>query len=204
MPITYNESLTLDDLVQTDEYILSQIASLGTITNDIITLQSDVLALQTSQSAQDITILAIQNDIFTLFSDNLTFSTTLQDHETRITTLETSVNTINNDQNTQNINILNNTNDIITLQSTISNLNLNSLADIDLSIPATINQILKYDGTNFVAANESTGSNSLAALTDVDINTPNDGDILSYNQTTTKWENNSLSLTPQTLEYFQV
>jgi len=44
----------------------------------------------------------------------------------------------------------------------------------------------------------------LSALTDVDINLPNDGDILTYNQTSTKWENSGLSLIPQTLEYFQI
>ena len=55
----------------------------------------------------------------------------------------------------------------------------------------------------FIAANESGGSNTLANLTDVDLGTLSNGDILSYDLPNTKWVNSGLSITPQALEYLQ-
>jgi hypothetical protein len=36
-------------------------------------------------------------------------------------------------------------------------LSLDDLQDVDLTIPPTNGQILKYNGTNFIAANDQTG-----------------------------------------------
>ena len=89
------------------------------------------------------------------------------------------------------------------MQTQVNNLVLNDLGDVDLTITPTINQILKYNGTNFVAANESSGSNTLATLTDVDLGVLNNGDILSYDLPNTKWVNSGLNFTPAVLEYLQ-
>lgn len=80
---------------------------------------------------------------------------------------------------------------------------LNDLSDVDLSTPPTLNQILKYNGTNFTPANESGGVSTLAALTDVNLGTLSNGDVLSYDLANTEWVNSGLSLTPATLEYIQ-
>jgi hypothetical protein len=80
---------------------------------------------------------------------------------------------------------------------------LNDLSDVDLTTPPTLNQILKFNGTNFVAANESGGVTSLAALTDVNISSPGNGDILSYDLANTEWVNSGLSLSPAVPEYMQ-
>ncbi len=99
--------------------------------------------------------------------------------------------------------------DLGTAQTDITNLQalfpiaLNDLSDVDLSTPATLNQILKYNGTNFTPANESGGVTSLAALTDVNLGVLSNGDILSYDLANTEWVNSGLSLTPATLEYMQ-
>lgn len=94
-PITYNESTTLEDLIQTDEYILSQLNNISTIQSDILTLQTEVMQQQiqindliTSQNTQDVTILQIQNDVIYTLNEIITLNNTTQDHETRITTLE--------------------------------------------------------------------------------------------------------------------
>lgn len=98
---------------------------------------------------------------------------------------------------------MNNSNDILNINNTISNLDLNNLTDVDLSIVPAVGQILRYDGTNFIAANESGGVTSLSALTDVDLGTLSNGDILSYDLPNTKWINSGFNFTPAALEYMQ-
>lgn len=83
-------------------------------------------------------------------------------------------------------------------------MNLDSLSDVDLTTPATLNQILKYNGTNFIAANESGGVTTLAGLSDVNLGVLSNGDVLSYDLANSEWVNSGLSLTPAALEYFQI
>ncbi len=92
---------------------------------------------------------------------------------------------------------------MLSVNNIINNLSLNDLSDVDLSTPATINQILKYDGMNFIAQNESGGVSTLSGLSDVNLGTLSNGDILSYDLANTEWVNSGLSLIPATLEYMQ-
>lgn len=65
---------------------------------------------------------------------------------------------------------------------------LDDLTDVSLSSPSS-GQILKYDGTDWVNANESTGVTELEDLTDVNITSATDGQILKYDGATSKWVN---------------
>jgi hypothetical protein len=61
--------------------------------------------------------------------------------------------------------------------------NLNGLADVAITTPTT-GQVLKFDGTKFVNANDEIGGNlSLDNLTDVVITSPTSGQVLKFNGT---------------------
>lgn len=66
--------------------------------------------------------------------------------------------------------------------------NLQDLDNVTIS-SVTSGQILKYNGSNWVNADESTGSSSFADLTDVDLSNLQNGQVAKYNSTTQKWEN---------------
>ncbi len=122
----------------------------------------------------------------------------------------TEITTLNTDLGTAQGDITNLQTDLGTAQTDITNLqalfpqSLNDLSDVDLSVPPTLNQILKYNGTNFIAANESGGVTTLAGLSDVNLGTLANGDVLTYDLANSEWVNSGLSLTPATLEYFQI
>ena len=67
----------------------------------------------------------------------------------------------------------------------ISGLPLSS-TNVSIASPTT-NQVLQYNGTNWVNANVSTSSTTLAALTDCAITSPSSGDLLRWNGS--KWAN---------------
>ena len=71
-------------------------------------------------------------------------------------------------------------------------LNTNKIAD-----PATKTNgdVLTYDGSKWKAQAPTTGSTTLAALTDTDINTPSASQFLRYNNSG-KWENQSVTIPP--------
>jgi hypothetical protein len=77
------------------------------------------------------------------------------------------------------------------------------LSNVDLTTPPVLNQVLKFDGTNFIAQNESGGVSSLATLSDVNLGTPGNGDFLTYDLPSTKWVNSGVSLTGYASEYLQ-
>ena len=66
--------------------------------------------------------------------------------------------------------------------------NLQDLDNVSIS-SATSGQVLRYNGSNWVNADESTGSSSFADLTDVDLSNLQNGQVAKYNSTTQKWEN---------------
>ena len=135
-------------------------------------------------------------------SEITTLQTDLGTAQSDITNLQTDLGTAQGD-------ITNLQTDLGTAQSDINNLQalfpiaLNDLSDVDLSTPPTLNQILKYNGTNFIAANESGGVSTLAGLSDVNLGTLANGDVLSYDLANSEWVNSGLSLTPAALEYLQ-
>ncbi len=65
--------------------------------------------------------------------------------------MDSWIDLIEPEQVTQNNWLTSVENDIISVNNTLSNLSLNNLTDVDLTTPPTINQILKYDGTKFIA-----------------------------------------------------
>ena len=71
----------------------------------------------------------------------------------------------------------------LTLQLISSSVNLNTLSGVAISAPST-NQVLKYNGSQWVNAADSVGaggSNALNDLTDVVISTPSTNQVLKYN-----------------------
>ena len=114
-------------------------------------------------------LLATSTPITGLSTDISTINGTLSSHTTQInniqleqTTQNNNITTLQNEQITQNNNITTNTNDIITINNTLSNINLDYLQDVDLTIPPTTNQILKYNGTQWTAAADSGGISALS------------------------------------------
>lgn len=63
---------------------------------------------------------------------------------------------------------------------------LDDLQDVDLTTPPNTNDVLTYDGTNWIAGGVT---NYLYNLGDVDLTTtsPADGDVLAYDATADKW-----------------
>ena len=71
----------------------------------------------------------------------------------------------------------------LTLQLISSSVNLNTLSGVAVTAPST-NQVLKYNGSQWVNAADSVGaggSNALNDLTDVVISTPSTNQVLKYN-----------------------
>jgi len=66
-----------------------------------------------------------------------------------------------------------------------------------------LNDVLSFDGTNWINAAGGSGT-SLATLSDVNLGTLANGDILSYDLPSTKWVNSGVSLTGYAAEYFQI
>lgn len=67
-----------------------------------------------------------------------------------------------------------------------SDANIDDLNDVVITTPSN-NQVLKYDGTNWVNATVPSGANALDDLTDVTITTPSTNQVLKYDGT--KWVN---------------
>ena len=69
---------------------------------------------------------------------------------------------------------------------------LDDLADVAITSP-TVGQVLKYTGTNWAngtdAGGVGGGSNLLSALTDIQLGTLANGQVLKYNSATGKWVN---------------
>lgn len=77
------------------------------------------------------------------------------------------------------------------------------ISDVNITSPS-LNQILKYDGTNWVNGASSGGVSTLASLTDVSLGLYQplaNAQNLQYDSISGKWVNNSTS---QTLYYYQV
>ena len=70
--------------------------------------------------------------------------------------------------------------------SAVGRTTLAALDDTNINSPS-VNQVLTFDGTNW--ANQALPTYNLNSLTDVTIGTLADGDCLSYNATSGKWEN---------------
>ena len=66
------------------------------------------------------------------------------------------------------------------------------MADITVRVPSATDNVVKVPST-FTAG----GTGTLAGMTDISIGTLQDGMVLVYNATTTKWEA-SIELTPGT------
>lgn len=69
---------------------------------------------------------------------------------------------------------------------------LAQLNDVNLTNP-TANQVLTYNGTHWVNAAAPSGASALSGLTDVDISTLADKDLLQWDYATGKWKNVVLS-----------
>jgi hypothetical protein len=69
-------------------------------------------------------------------------------------------------------------------------LSLSSLSGVSLSAPSS-NQVLQYNGTNWVNASVSSGVTSLAAMGDVQLSSLSNGEVLQYNGT--KWVDSTIS-----------
>lgn len=87
----------------------------------------------------------------------------------------------------------------LTLQLISSSVNLNTLSGVAVTAPST-NQVLKYNGSQWVNAADSVGaggSNALNDLTDVVISTPSTNQVLKYNGA--NWVNATDSAGPTNL-----
>ena len=79
------------------------------------------------------------------------------------------------------------TTDSITISSATGVSTLDGLTDVVITTPTT-NQVLKYDGTNWVNGTDATsGTGTLDGLSDVTITTPTNNQVLKYNGTS--WVN---------------
>ena len=68
---------------------------------------------------------------------------------------------------------------------------LNDLLDVVVTTPTT-NQVLKFDGINWVnSTGGAGGASDLDDLEDVTISSPTDGQVLKYDSVTSKWVNSS-------------
>ena len=67
---------------------------------------------------------------------------------------------------------------------------LNLLSNVSISSPST-NQVLQYNGTNWINSTISTGTSTLAADTDCSISSPASNQALIYNGS--KWNNAIMS-----------
>lgn len=76
---------------------------------------------------------------------------------------------------------------------------------MDPALAPTNGQVLTYNtaNTQWESVTPATGSSSLATLTDVNLGSLSNGDILSYDLPSTKWVNSGLSLTGYAAEYMQ-
>jgi hypothetical protein len=74
-----------------------------------------------------------------------------------------------------------------TFQTPSAATNLNALTDVTITAPLQVNQVIKYNGTQWVNGTGSAGATNLDGLTDVTINTPTNGQVLKYNGT--EWVN---------------
>ena len=63
---------------------------------------------------------------------------------------------------------------------------INELADVVITTP-TNNQVLKYNGTNWINATGGGGVEALADLTDVDVTAEAEGKYLRYDESESKW-----------------
>lgn len=77
---------------------------------------------------------------------------------------------------------------------------LNGLSDVTLSSIQS-GQVLKYNGTKWVNANESGGVSALTDLTDVTVTSVQNGQELVYNSTSSEWENREVHKTLTQAEY---
>lgn len=66
---------------------------------------------------------------------------------------------------------------------------LDDLTDVDLTTPPTAGQVLSWNGTSWVADDQSGGATDLDGLSDVAITTPTVGQVLKYNGT--NWINDT-------------
>ena len=71
---------------------------------------------------------------------------------------------------------------------------LSSLPDVLIDNTLTSNQTLKFNGTNWINSNSSSGSTTLAALTDTSITGATGGNFLSYSPRLGKWTNSNAYL----------
>lgn len=69
-----------------------------------------------------------------------------------------------------------------------------SPAGTDATVAASDGAVLLYsDGTNVIVVDQRAAASMLASLTDVDISSAANGDVLTYNSTSSKWENHTAS-----------
>ena len=127
-------------------------------------------------------ILALSDPITQLNTDLGLLTGVVSGHTTQIGNLQTLTTSHTTSINT-------NTSDISNLTNTVNNLSLNALTDVDLTIPASSGQILKYNGSQFVASNDTGGITDISQAGDVAISTPLNGELLTYNTLNQKWIN---------------
>lgn len=72
-----------------------------------------------------------------------------------------------------------------------TSIDVDDLADVTITTPSE-NQVLKYNGTQWVNATSPAGATNLDGLTDVTIATPTQGQSLVYNSTSGEWENTAV------------
>ncbi|QCG76183.1 structural protein [Pseudomonas phage vB_PaeM_PA5oct] len=69
---------------------------------------------------------------------------------------------------------------------------LDDLTDVNLVTPPVTGQALVYNGTYWLAGNAGSGSSTLASLTDVNLTTPTNNQVLSYDNTQNLWINTQI------------
>ena len=63
---------------------------------------------------------------------------------------------------------------------------------------------IAIDGTNYTIPSGGSGSSTLAGLTDVNLTNPSNGPVLTYNSTSSKWENSNASGGGDTVSWTQI
>ena len=76
-------------------------------------------------------------------------------------------------------------------QTPVTSTNLNALTDVTLTSPLLVNQVIKYNGTEWVNGTGTAGATNLDGLTDVTLTSPTNNQVLKYNGT--DWVNSTIA-----------
>ena len=146
-------------------------------------------------------ISQLQSNVSTINNDIATINERLDAIESQLTTLAkqsnvTSINTIVNKHETS---ITSLQNEIASIKTDIGFINkLTNLYDVNIKSDLAQGDIIRYDGTqwtNAVVAGTGSGSSvtKLSALTDVNLSSLSDGQVLMWSNSLNAWTNGTVS-----------